>query len=319
VLRNARILSQLSILALATQPLRADAGVPMVAVTWPGMLALLVPIILIENYILARHFGQHWKQTFSLTVVPNLFSMILGIPLSWFVFYLLEALLTFGIAPIGKTLLSPVLRPGEPEYSSMALVACLISLPHCFFVSWVVETWIAYQAVRPRFLALSDSKQEEEYPLSALWPAMFKANIASYIFLGVCCVAWLFMSPANQPKVERRPEPAKPAHAVRQAGVDSPKETIRIEFVNPQRKRLAVRVVVVTDPSTFEADSHSSEIWGDANCVIGLPVAAGDRIYYRTRPLGTRTLTDIMEDWSALEEIPREKRKSGREAYVIEL
>lgn len=297
----------------------ADAGVPMVAATWWGMLALLVPIILVENYILARHLGQHWKHTFSLSVVPNLFSTILGIPLSWWVFYLLEALVTFGMAPIGTTLLSPVWQLGDPGYSSMALAAFLISLPHCFFVSWVVESWIAYQTVKPRFISLSGVAREEQYSLSSIRSGMFKANIASYAFLGICCVAGLIMSPAFQPEVKHRSETVKSPPAAKQAGLVSPKETIRIEFVNPQKKHLAISVSIVKDPNTYESESHSWEIRGDANCVIGLPASAGDRIYYRMRPLGTKTMKDPMDIWSPSEEIPRTKPTNGRESYVIEL
>jgi hypothetical protein len=40
------------LLILLAVPAKADAGVPMLLVTWPGMLLALIPIVVIEAWIM---------------------------------------------------------------------------------------------------------------------------------------------------------------------------------------------------------------------------------------------------------------------------
>jgi len=63
--------------------LLADAGIPMIALTLPLMLILLIPVILIEAFLCKRWLRlTNWEAMKSNTVA-NLVSTIVGVPLAW--------------------------------------------------------------------------------------------------------------------------------------------------------------------------------------------------------------------------------------------
>lgn len=70
--------------------LLADAGVPMIMLTYPAMLALLVPIIAIEAYLCKRWLHLTLGEAVRSTGIANVISTIVGIPLAWLVMFLLE-------------------------------------------------------------------------------------------------------------------------------------------------------------------------------------------------------------------------------------
>lgn len=61
----------------------ADAGVPMIFLTFPSMILALIPIVLIEAGIFTWLLHIKYHQTILPSLFGNLASTIIGIPLSW--------------------------------------------------------------------------------------------------------------------------------------------------------------------------------------------------------------------------------------------
>ena len=64
-------------------PLLADAGVPMIFLTFPLMIILLVPIILTESFLYKRWLGLSSHDAMRSSIISNLVSTIIGVPVAW--------------------------------------------------------------------------------------------------------------------------------------------------------------------------------------------------------------------------------------------
>ena len=64
-------------------PLLADAGIPMIALTFPLMLMLLIPVIVIEGLLCKKWLGLTNWEAMKSNAVANLVSTLVGIPLAW--------------------------------------------------------------------------------------------------------------------------------------------------------------------------------------------------------------------------------------------
>lgn len=71
-------------------PLLADAGVPMIVLTWPAMVVLLIPVIVIEGLLCKKWLGLKTWKAFKTTAVSNLASTLIGIPVAWSVMVAVE-------------------------------------------------------------------------------------------------------------------------------------------------------------------------------------------------------------------------------------
>lgn len=71
-------------------PLFADAGAPMIAFTWPAMLALLIPIIVTEGFLCKKWLGLSTWEAMKSNACSNLLSTIVGIPFAWAVMLLVQ-------------------------------------------------------------------------------------------------------------------------------------------------------------------------------------------------------------------------------------
>src|SRR5574337_161729 len=65
-------------------------GVPMIVLTWPAMVVLLVPIIAIEGLLCRRWLGLSTWQAIKSNAISNLASTIIGIPVAWAVMFAVE-------------------------------------------------------------------------------------------------------------------------------------------------------------------------------------------------------------------------------------
>ncbi len=80
---------------IVPQVAQANAGLPMIYLVWPGMGLMLLPVVVLETFILRRALGTSLKRTLLIVMTANLISTALGIPLTWGVLVLLQ-LLTLG-------------------------------------------------------------------------------------------------------------------------------------------------------------------------------------------------------------------------------
>jgi hypothetical protein len=80
----------LTLICALAVPAKGDIGLPMLFVTWPEMLVALIPIVFIEAWVLRASLGLPTSQTLRLSLLSNLASTVIGIPVAWVVLVLLE-------------------------------------------------------------------------------------------------------------------------------------------------------------------------------------------------------------------------------------
>ncbi|MBI3996760.1 MAG: hypothetical protein HY352_03800 [Candidatus Omnitrophica bacterium] len=82
----------------------ANAPVPMIAVTFPMMWAVLLPIILIEAAVYRSSFSTSYKRAVIPSVVSNLASTVAGFPFAWVLLFAVQVvfwLVVFGLEKVG--------------------------------------------------------------------------------------------------------------------------------------------------------------------------------------------------------------------------
>lgn len=178
--RNRFALS-LFLIAAAT-PAYADAGVPMIFITLPGMLVALIPIIAIEGVILKKALHLTGKRAALASSVANVLSTVVGIPVTWVLLVVLQMVTGGGYAygletPLRRFLAvtwqAPWLIPYEADLNWMIPAALLVLLIPFFLASWVIE----WYAINNWFFYGREGKMVRR--------ATFKANVVSYLLLAV--------------------------------------------------------------------------------------------------------------------------------------
>lgn len=161
-----------------TAILLADIGIPMISLILPTAWLALIPVILIEAFIGKRVTQMPFRRSFYGATVANLFSSLLGIPLTWLLLAIIEGQYfseAKGINTVPRmiyavTIQSPWLIPYESELPWMVPIAAVVLCIPLWLMSVVTE----YAIVRTLFRSMERS---------LLWQWMWKANAASYLFL----------------------------------------------------------------------------------------------------------------------------------------
>jgi hypothetical protein len=132
----------------------ADAGVPMIFITLPGMIVLLLPIIAAEMVIIVRRIPVPRTKVLWTTAIANLVSTIVGVPLTWGVLFLCEMGLWTTLAHttifggsswnspisrvVGTVLSAPWIAPASDTGSwAVPLAARALLIPFFFVSVWV--------------------------------------------------------------------------------------------------------------------------------------------------------------------------------------
>jgi hypothetical protein len=177
----------------------ADMGLPMIQVIWPAAWIALIPVILIEAAIGRRVMKTTFPRATCAATAANLFSTLLGIPLTWIALATLEGL-GFSTAEgldtparvlYAVTVQSPWLIPYEDALRWMVPVATVVLCVPLWLMSAATEYVIAR-----RFFPKAER--------SALWRWMLLGNAASYAFLLLLllliaipffwsCVRWVYV------------------------------------------------------------------------------------------------------------------------------
>lgn len=174
----------------------ADAGLPMLIVIWPMYWLLLIPIILIESCVSKHylHATPFHKILWPITKA-NLISTFFGIPITWVLLYLLEKtliLLTKDTHPpffyklpefwqriIGIPMQAPWILPYNLDsFWIIPLTAIFLLIPFYFASAWIESVY------------LSKNLKISSDPI-LIKKISWKANLASYIFLFLACLAIL--------------------------------------------------------------------------------------------------------------------------------
>jgi len=175
----------------------ADAGVPMLFVTFPAMLMALMPIIIVETFVLGRMIRVRVLSAIKPVAIANVVSTVVGIPIAWFVLVFLELLTgggsAYGLATptqrfLAVTWQAPWLDPYGQDLSWMVPTASLVLLVPFFLVSYWIE-------------ALIVSSMMKSFPEKQVRKGVFAANLSSYALLAAFNIAWLVCWVIHPPKM----------------------------------------------------------------------------------------------------------------------
>jgi hypothetical protein len=187
-------------------PLLADAGVPMIFLTFPAMLYLLLPIIFIEAWLCRKWLGLDMWTSLKSNALANVASTLIGVPGAWAAMLCFEFAIGWGIVKIpsldraAETWHSPIasvlmtilsaawLGPDEKNLYWMIPVAALGLLVPTYFVSVWIEAFIVDHLV-----TVPDG-DPSDLTSARVRRAVRNANLISYTLLAAGTVAWLFVS-----------------------------------------------------------------------------------------------------------------------------
>ncbi len=170
----------------------ANMGLPMIMIVWPVYWIGLLPITLIEWWVMKKELpGLSSKKLMKNVFFANLISTIFGIPAVWFAMAVIQMLIpggggTFpglrGVWPyiLGVTVQAPWLIPYESQFYWMIPVAFIVLLIPFFFASYRIEAWFIVSGLH------LDEKGKQ-----TIRQAVKKANVFSYAFLLIAALITL--------------------------------------------------------------------------------------------------------------------------------
>jgi hypothetical protein len=180
--------------------LLADAGVPMIAVYWPPAWLALIPVITIEAYWARRVLAVTWANAFGSTALANLVSTLVGIPLAWFVWAVLE--LRFAGAAMGlnnpaesiyaMTVQAAWLIPYEDQLWWLIPIAAIVLTVVFFFASVGIE-WAIMRSIFHRAKG------------SAVRRWAWTGNLLSYAVILLAVLIFLYVPRASLDRVSKVP------------------------------------------------------------------------------------------------------------------
>lgn len=194
-----KIITTIITIIILTQYLHADAGIPMIALSWPIFWITLIPVIFIEWLIIKKTFNIINKKTILKSVaLSNLISTLLGIPLAWIactaIEFFLHSYLPKNIIDSSNIVLKTLITltsipwlPGEPALWIIASAHIALLIPF-FYVSYFFEADINTFLLK---------KHVSNIPL--LRKTTFKANLISYLFLTLTSIVLFIVIDLTKP------------------------------------------------------------------------------------------------------------------------
>jgi len=170
----------------------------MLPFAFPVILVFLIPVIGIEALYIRLRLRTGWRNTIAATTKANLVTMLLGFPLTWLIFFILEmilwAVITFsdlGLSRFGVHVHFPL---------STRLTDFLIIVTSAAWMGPVAEKWaipVAFVVLLiPSFVVSGIVESRLLDQKGWLWHegrstrAVWQANILSYFVLAVAgCLA----------------------------------------------------------------------------------------------------------------------------------
>ena len=173
----------------------ANAGLPMLAVVWPLSLPALIPVVLLESYVIGHLSVLGGRKLLASVFRANLLSTAVGLPLGWLALVALEFILASGVVSSGLSksypprelaevlrvmLMAPWLGPVSEGSEWIIPVATMTLLvPFCLVSYWFEASYLMrYSPV----LGIAVGRR-----------AVWRANFLSYAMLFVACLGWLLL------------------------------------------------------------------------------------------------------------------------------
>jgi hypothetical protein len=188
--------------SLTGLPLLADVGLPMIILTLPAMVLLLIPTVIIEGLLCRKWLGLTTWEAMKSNAVSNLVSTIIGVPIAWAIMLGVE-LGTMGLVDRSNTiqnLHSPLadviffilgsawILPPEGKNVWMIPAAILVLLVPFFFASYGIE----YLVMRFMVGMPEGGPPNVAYPRIRI--AVRNANLITYGAMFVASGVWLVIS-----------------------------------------------------------------------------------------------------------------------------
>lgn len=174
----------------------------MIVLTWPAMVVLLIPVIVIEGLLCKKWLGLKTWQAIKTNAVSNLASTIVGIPVAWAFMVALE-FGTMGLvgesnafqnwhSPIANVIFfifsSAWLNPDLGEHVWVIPAATLILLIPFFFASYWVEYFVVRKMVR------TPDREPSNLADARVRTAVRNANLITYGIMFLATSVWLDLS-----------------------------------------------------------------------------------------------------------------------------
>lgn len=182
-----------------------NIGLPMVCVTVPTMLIALLPIALVEAWVLRRICGLAFREAWRGALIANLVSTVMGIPVAWIILFVVQLLTGGGMAmgidtPMERlasvTLQAPWLIPYESQMAWMVPAASLVLLAPFFAASVVTE----YTVLRWRWIPVPRRLFAGVFWANVLSYTLFAAYYATQLWIGWHQTAAQFLGTVTIPK-----------------------------------------------------------------------------------------------------------------------
>ncbi len=168
----------------------ADIGIPMIGGPMSIMIAMFIPVVFLEAFIIRHPLALSFKKSFLGVVAANLISTFIGIPLAWLFMFAIEIVVGMPISYAAyhyhwespvldalEFLLSIAWLPGEGYKFWMLQLALGLLLIPCYFASAWIESIICLWIWK--------------YPdPDLLRKSVFRANLGSYLMLFIMVFIW---------------------------------------------------------------------------------------------------------------------------------
>jgi len=182
----------------ASPTLVADVGIPMLLLTFPAMVLLLIPIIVVEGLLCRKWLRLSTGEAMKLNAASNLVSTLAGVPLAWGLMLALQ--LGVGAVMFKSGLIDKWEGPVaiaiyvlfasawiSPDETWMLPAATLVLLVPFFFASY----WVEYLVMK-RILDKREG-QPPDFTYGKLRIAVRNANLVTYGAMFVGVAVWLII------------------------------------------------------------------------------------------------------------------------------
>ena len=166
----------------------ANAGVPMIYISYPLMAYSLIPIIIIESVIFVKLTKISFKKSIISNSVSNIISTLGGFPLAWFLLYYLEGVTTdFRCGPGFDTIQNSIITiiveaawlcPWEKNLKWLVPTAFII----CLIIAFIISIFLEY-LINKRIIKGLEKK--------IIRKATLYANLFSYGLLIIISIVYL--------------------------------------------------------------------------------------------------------------------------------
>ena len=162
----------------------ANAGLPMIFITFPYMLLAFIPIFLIEGVVYKKRLNMSYGSSLSVSFLANLLSTLIGFPLAWLLSLVVEILLSLSqqgatgtvskvlLTVLGPAWLAPPIETADQWYVP---IAAFFGLIPAYFVSVWMELFVARRCF-------------DEIDIKEGKKAVRAANLLTYGILGAVCL-----------------------------------------------------------------------------------------------------------------------------------